>query len=162
MGGRRSSDLWCWPVATAPIGPLAWEPPCAVGAALKRQKYQKKKILELFLTTLKLVPTDTAQLLKRCRNDGNNVEEFQKVHFLIGKSIVYLCLCFFSQTECGCQFTSKLEGMFRDMSISNTTMDEFRQHLQATGVGFFICFYLFMEIRLCKVFYNGHFHPCIR
>lgn len=24
--------------------------------------------------------------------------------------------------------------MFRDMSISNTTMDEFRQHLQATGV----------------------------
>ncbi|XP_045431542.1 cullin-3 isoform X10 [Pipistrellus kuhlii] len=37
------------------------------------------------------------------------------------------------KTECGCQFTSKLEGMFRDMSISNTTMDEFRQHLQATG-----------------------------
>uniref|UniRef100_A0A3Q3WVP6 Cullin family profile domain-containing protein n=1 Tax=Mola mola TaxID=94237 RepID=A0A3Q3WVP6_MOLML len=38
------------------------------------------------------------------------------------------------KTECGCQFTSKLEGMFRDMSISNTTMDEFRQHLQTTGV----------------------------
>uniref|UniRef100_A0AAY4D8V1 Cullin family profile domain-containing protein n=1 Tax=Denticeps clupeoides TaxID=299321 RepID=A0AAY4D8V1_9TELE len=38
------------------------------------------------------------------------------------------------KTECGCQFTSKLEGMFRDMSISNTTMDEFRQHLQMTGV----------------------------
>uniref|UniRef100_A0A674C0M1 Cullin 3 n=1 Tax=Salmo trutta TaxID=8032 RepID=A0A674C0M1_SALTR len=38
------------------------------------------------------------------------------------------------QTECGCQFTSKLEGMFRDMSISNTTMDEFRQHLQSTAV----------------------------
>uniref|UniRef100_A0A3P9MC67 Cullin-3 n=1 Tax=Oryzias latipes TaxID=8090 RepID=A0A3P9MC67_ORYLA len=37
------------------------------------------------------------------------------------------------KTECGCQFTSKLEGMFRDMSISNTTMDEFRQHLQTTG-----------------------------
>lgn len=39
-----------------------------------------------------------------------------------------------SQTECGCQFTSKLEGMFRDMSISNTTMDEFRQHIQTTSV----------------------------
>ncbi|KAI5092909.1 cullin-3 [Silurus meridionalis] len=38
------------------------------------------------------------------------------------------------KTECGCQFTSKLEGMFRDMTISNTTMDEFRQHLQSTGV----------------------------
>uniref|UniRef100_A0A8C4Q7Q7 Cullin 3b n=1 Tax=Eptatretus burgeri TaxID=7764 RepID=A0A8C4Q7Q7_EPTBU len=37
------------------------------------------------------------------------------------------------KTECGCQFTSKLEGMFKDMSISNTTMEEFRQHLQITG-----------------------------
>uniref|UniRef100_A0A8C6TZS2 Cullin 3 n=1 Tax=Neogobius melanostomus TaxID=47308 RepID=A0A8C6TZS2_9GOBI len=37
------------------------------------------------------------------------------------------------KTECGCQFTSKLEGMFRDMSISNTTMDEFRQHIQTTS-----------------------------
>lgn len=45
-----------------------------------------------------------------------------------------LPLVSFLQTECGCQFTSKLEGMFRDMSISNTTMDEFRQHLQTTGV----------------------------
>uniref|UniRef100_A0A8C3UN60 Cullin 3 n=1 Tax=Catharus ustulatus TaxID=91951 RepID=A0A8C3UN60_CATUS len=43
------------------------------------------------------------------------------------------------KTECGCQFTSKLEGMFRDMSISNTTMDEFRQHLQATGVSAGVC-----------------------
>ena len=25
------------------IGPLAWEPPCATGAALKRQKKKKKK-----------------------------------------------------------------------------------------------------------------------
>lgn len=41
---------------------------------------------------------------------------------------------FLLQTECGCQFTSKLEGMFRDMSISNTTMDEFRQHIQTTSV----------------------------
>lgn len=29
--------------------------------------------------------------------------------------------------------------MFRDMSISNTTMDEFRQHLQATGVSAGVC-----------------------
>lgn len=34
----------------------------------------------------------------------------------------------------GFQFTSKMEGMFRDMSISNTTMDEFRQHVQTTVV----------------------------
>ena len=40
VGGRHSSDpalLWLWHrlVATVPIGPLAWEPPYATGAALK-------------------------------------------------------------------------------------------------------------------------------
>uniref|UniRef100_A0A1I8M276 Cullin family profile domain-containing protein n=1 Tax=Musca domestica TaxID=7370 RepID=A0A1I8M276_MUSDO len=33
------------------------------------------------------------------------------------------------KTECGCQFTSKLEGMFKDMSISNTTNDEFKTYI---------------------------------
>ena len=35
--------LWLWRrlAATAPIQPLAWEPPYAVGAALKRQKDKK-------------------------------------------------------------------------------------------------------------------------
>ena len=35
--------LWCRPAAAAPIRPLAWEPPYAMGAALKRQKTKKKK-----------------------------------------------------------------------------------------------------------------------
>ena len=51
VGCRRGSDptlLWLWrrPVATAPIRPLAWEPPYAAGAAqeiAKRQKKKKKK-----------------------------------------------------------------------------------------------------------------------
>ena len=30
--------LWCRPVTTALIGPLAWKPPYALGAGLKRQK----------------------------------------------------------------------------------------------------------------------------
>ena len=36
--------LWLWYrlAATAPIGPLAWEPPYATGAALKRQKRKKR------------------------------------------------------------------------------------------------------------------------
>ena len=36
--------LWLWhrPVATAPVGPLAWEPPYAMGMALKRQKDKKE------------------------------------------------------------------------------------------------------------------------
>ena len=42
---RRSSDpalpwLWRRPVATAPIRPLAWEPPCAEGEALEKAKRQ--------------------------------------------------------------------------------------------------------------------------
>jgi len=38
--------LWLWlrPVATAPIQPLAWEPPYAEGAAQEMAKRQKKCI----------------------------------------------------------------------------------------------------------------------
>ena len=48
IGRRRSSDLallWLWPrlVATAPIGPLAWEPPYAAGAALEKGKKKKEE-----------------------------------------------------------------------------------------------------------------------
>ena len=47
IGRRRGSDpmllwLWCRPVTTALIRPLAWELPYATGAALKRQKGPKK------------------------------------------------------------------------------------------------------------------------
>ena len=30
--------LWCRQAAVVPVGPLAWELPCAVSAALKRKK----------------------------------------------------------------------------------------------------------------------------
>ena len=52
VGRRCGSDLawlwlWCRLAAAAPIGPLAWEPPYAMGAAPKRQQQkqqqQKKK-----------------------------------------------------------------------------------------------------------------------
>ena len=50
VGCRRGSDpmlLWLWHklVATAPIRSLAWEPPHAMGAALKG--HTQKNILEL-------------------------------------------------------------------------------------------------------------------
>ena len=53
---RRCRELWCGSqmrlgscvaVATAPIRPLAWEPPCAGGAALgkkKKNRYTKKAL----------------------------------------------------------------------------------------------------------------------
>ena len=34
---------WCRPAATAPIRPLAWEPPYAMGVALEKAKRRKKK-----------------------------------------------------------------------------------------------------------------------
>ena len=34
--------LWCRLAAVAPIGPLAWEPPYAMGAALKSKKKKKR------------------------------------------------------------------------------------------------------------------------
>jgi len=45
---RRGSDLaWLWPwrrpAATVPVQSLAWEPPYAAGAALKRQNKKIKK-----------------------------------------------------------------------------------------------------------------------
>ena len=35
--------LWCRPVATAPIRPLVWEPPYAMGSALEEAKRPKNK-----------------------------------------------------------------------------------------------------------------------
>ena len=48
VGHGLSSDpellwLWCRPVATALIRPLAWETPYAAGAALEKAKSQKNK-----------------------------------------------------------------------------------------------------------------------
>ena len=50
VGRRRGLDpelpwLWRRPVATAPIKPLAWEPPYAVGVAQEIAKRHKIKII---------------------------------------------------------------------------------------------------------------------
>ena len=39
---RRCRELWCRPVATAQIGPLAWEPPYAAGTAQEIAKKRQK------------------------------------------------------------------------------------------------------------------------
>ena len=62
IGRRRSSDptlwwLWRGPEATAPIRPLAWEPPYAAGAAQemakKRQPKKKNYFKEMAQATIK-------------------------------------------------------------------------------------------------------------
>ena len=53
VGRRRGSNLallclWCRPVATAQIGPLAWEPPYSTDAALEKTKIQKIKKIKTY------------------------------------------------------------------------------------------------------------------
>ena len=50
VGHRLGSDLvllWLWhrPEATAPIRPLAWEPPYAAGMALEKTKKKRSYVL---------------------------------------------------------------------------------------------------------------------
>ena len=48
--------LWCRPEATAPIRPLAWEPPYVVGVLLAKKERKKKKDLDTlkFIFTIKI------------------------------------------------------------------------------------------------------------
>ena len=58
--------LWCRPAAAAPICPLAWEPPYAVGAALKRKnetkQKQNKKINGVLKNSMDIFGADEARL----------------------------------------------------------------------------------------------------
>ena len=54
--GSEPSLLWLWyrPAAVAPIQPLAWEPPCAVGVVLKSGE-KKLSSLNFFYVTVKII-----------------------------------------------------------------------------------------------------------
>ena len=73
VGYRRSSGLallWLWhrPAARTPIRPLAWKPPYAVGAALKkkkRQKTKKKLKYSVYLSIITLNVNGLNTLIKR-------------------------------------------------------------------------------------------------
>ena len=52
--------LWCRPAAVALTGPLAWEPPYAMGVALKRKKKNENeaqlfKMIELLIYSLMMM-----------------------------------------------------------------------------------------------------------
>ena len=62
VGHRCGSDLtllWLWYslAAIPPIGPLAWKPPYAVGAALEKTNKQKKDLLFVDLSDLRTYPS---------------------------------------------------------------------------------------------------------
>ena len=68
VGRRHGSDLallwlWCRPAAVAPIRPLVWEPPYAVGVALKRQKTKKHKKQRHFMIESHVLDFDRVEIL---------------------------------------------------------------------------------------------------
>ena len=58
--------LWCRLAATAPICPLAWEPPYAMGAGLKSKKKKRKQAKK--------------------RNDKEEPRKIRKIHLQREKS----------------------------------------------------------------------------
>ena len=72
--------LWLWrrPVATAPIQPLAWEPPYAEGAAQEIAK----------TTTTTTTTTTKRQKTKRQKKKSNNKKNLKKIKVNKGIHIV--------------------------------------------------------------------------
>ena len=58
--GLEPALLWLWwrPVATDLIGPLAWEPPYAMGAALKEKDKKQKKTTKYQKQTISIFSID--------------------------------------------------------------------------------------------------------
>ena len=83
VGCRCSSDLvllWLWskPAATTPIGPLAWEPPYAVGVALKKKNYNGVVIYNKmnYSRYLKEAEVIHVQIWESVPWNGNREKEF--------------------------------------------------------------------------------------
>ncbi|XP_059478079.1 cullin-3 [Neocloeon triangulifer] len=83
---------------------------------------------------------DKAMVMFRFLQEKDVFERYYKQHLakrlLLNKSVSDDCeknMISKLKTECGCQFTSKLEGMFKDMTISNSYMEDMKEHLSTTG-----------------------------
>ena len=80
--------LWCRPVATAPIQPLAWEPPYAMGAAQEiatttttKDKRQKKKIVITLNVNGLNAPTKRHRLAEWIQKQDPYICCLQETHF---------------------------------------------------------------------------------
>ena len=75
VGHRRGSNptllwLWCRPATVAPNRPLAWEPPYAMGVALKTKiKTKKKKEKEINKNLKRTLRNDEVVLCFDCDSD---------------------------------------------------------------------------------------------
>ena len=98
VGRRRSSDpalLWCRPAAEAPIQPLAWEPPYAMGVALKKKKKDRgqagsKSKEHIFSVLQRSIYYRAGSALPKLQSSAYPLQE---CHMLI--SVFFLLLFFF-------------------------------------------------------------------
>ena len=90
---------------------------------LKLFYFEFKHVVDLGVALQLHSPFYSKFLNMICSNDLWDVYIKETVDYLV---------CF--QTECGCQFTSKLEGMFKDMTVSNSYMEEFKSFINQTNV----------------------------
>ena len=93
VGHRYGSDpelLWLWhrPAAAAPIRPLAWEPPYAVGAALKKEKAKTQRCLHNILIEAK----------SACREQGHCIGFWNMSQSTRDCFSVMIAVCFLSHT----------------------------------------------------------------
>lgn len=80
------------------------------------------------------VVLDKALVLFRFLQEKDVFEKYYKQHLakrlLLQKSLsddAEKSMISKLKTECGCQFTSKIEGMFRDMELSSTIMNDYKE-----------------------------------
>ena len=80
--------LWCRPVDTALIRPLAWEPPYATGAAIEKAKRQKdkkkKKITKWEFHPVKKLLCSEGNPQKTKKQPTEWETFFQSIHPIIG------------------------------------------------------------------------------
>lgn len=84
---------------------------------------------------------DKVMMLFRFIQEKDVFEKYYKQHLakrlLLGRSVsddAERNMISKLKTECGYQFTSKLEGMFTDMRLSADTMEGFKNHLKSFDV----------------------------
>ena len=83
VGHRHGSDpalLWLWhrPTATAPIRPLAWEPPYAKGEGLEKAKRQNKQTNKRPSSKLKSSTGSVKDITKRMKRMTFMIYDYKK------------------------------------------------------------------------------------
>ena len=125
--GCRRWWLWCRLVATAPIWPLAWEPPYAEGAGLEKAKRQKTKTE--MVSASYVHPEDYVKdssipliifLFLLGENSWHSIMEFSPLHVNLDLSAKDICWTF-------------AIGIVGDSRVSGTTVE---------SLLFFFCFAL--------------------